>query len=131
MIFKTHDNIYHSKFEKVTSLIYIYTSVLYIKKTISLSMGWIFSSKNTLHFFCCFRTGFRPTKGERLIWLVHRGMRTSQMLFHLRIEPGIPRVRLWELLVTGVQATWLKYPQWVYLYLLFYIPIIPFKQFFL
>jgi hypothetical protein len=35
-----------------------------------------------------FRTGFRPTKGGRLIWLVRRGMRTGQALFPLRIEPG-------------------------------------------
>jgi hypothetical protein len=34
---------------------------------------------------------FRPTKSDRLIRLVRRGMRTDQVLFPLRIEPGIPR----------------------------------------
>jgi len=58
-------------------------------------------------FFFGFRTGFRPTKGGRLIRLVRRGMRTGQALFPLGIEPGIPQVRPWkELLATGAQATW-------------------------
>jgi len=61
-----------------------------------------------IFFFCCFRTGFRPTKGGRLIRLMHRGMRTGQALFSLGIESGILRVRLWkELLATGAQTTWL------------------------
>jgi hypothetical protein len=50
---------------------------------------------------------FQPTKGERLIRLARRGMRTGQALFPLRIESGIPRVRTWKkLLVTGAQTTW-------------------------
>jgi hypothetical protein len=52
---------------------------------------------------------FRPTKDDRLIRLVRRDMCTSQALFPLGIEPGIPRARPWnELLATGVQATWLR-----------------------
>ena len=57
-------------------------------------------------FFFCFRTGFRPTKGERLIRLVRRGMRIGQALFP-GIEPDIPQVRPWkELIATGAQTTW-------------------------
>ena len=43
--------------------------------------------------FFCFRIGFQPTNGGRLIRLVHRGMRTGQTLFPMEIEPGIPWVR--------------------------------------
>jgi len=59
--------------------------------------------------FFGFRTGFRPTKGGRLIWLMSRGMRTGQALFPLGIESGIPRVRPWkELLATGAPMLCLK-----------------------
>jgi len=38
---------------------------------------------------------------------MRRGMRTGQVLFFMRIEPGIPRLRHWkELLATETQATW-------------------------
>jgi hypothetical protein len=58
-------------------------------------------------FFFGFHTGFRPTKGGRLIRLMRRGMHTGQALFPLGIEPGIPRVHPWkELLATGAQSTW-------------------------
>jgi hypothetical protein len=58
-------------------------------------------------FFFFFRTGFRPTKGGRLICLVRRGMRIGKTLFPLGIELGIPRIRPWkEFLATGAQATW-------------------------
>jgi len=61
-----------------------------------------------MHFFY-FCTGFRPTKGGRLIQLVRRGMHTGQALFPLRIEPDIPEVRPWKkLLTTGARVTWLK-----------------------
>lgn len=63
---------------------------------------------SSFFIFFCFRTGFRPTKGGRLIRLMRRGMCTGQALFPLEIEPGIPQVRPWnELLATGAQATWL------------------------
>jgi hypothetical protein len=56
-----------------------------------------YSIKTVYHlcliFFFCFRTGFRPTKGGRLIRLVRRGMHSDQVLFPLGIESGIPRVR--------------------------------------
>ncbi|KAK2457707.1 cytochrome P450 93A3 [Trifolium repens] len=56
-------------------------------------------------FFFLLSHRFRPTKGERLIRLVRRGMRTGKALFLLGIEPGIPRARPWkELLATG--APW-------------------------
>jgi hypothetical protein len=47
---------------------------------------------DTLIFFVCFRTGFRSTKGGRLIRLVRRDMCTDQTLFPLEIEPGIPQI---------------------------------------
>jgi len=50
-------------------------------------------SLNREFIFFGFRTGFRPTNGGRLIWLVRRGMRTGQALFPLGIEPGISRIR--------------------------------------
>lgn len=57
-------------------------------------------------FFFCFRTGFRPTNDGRLVRLVCKGMRTSQVLFPLGIESGIFRVRPWKkLLATGAQTT--------------------------
>jgi len=63
-------------------------------------------------FFCCFCTGFRHTKGERLIWLMCRGMHTDQSLFPLKIELDIPRVRPWkELIATRAQTIWLYYVQ--------------------
>jgi hypothetical protein len=59
---------------------------------------FVFFLKNTcfIFYFFGFRTGFRPTKGGRLILLVRRGMCTDQALFPLGIEPGIPRVRPWK-----------------------------------
>jgi hypothetical protein len=60
-----------------------------------------------LTFFFCFRTGFRPTKGGRLIRLVRRDMRTGQTLCPMGIESSIPRICPWnELLATEVQTTW-------------------------
>jgi len=50
-----------------------------------------------LHYnFLCidFHTGFRPTNDRRLIRLMRKNIRTSQALFSLRIEFGIPRVHL-------------------------------------
>ena len=49
--------------------------------------------QNVILLFFCFRTGFRPTNGGRLIWLMRRGMRTGQVLFPLGIEIGIPQIR--------------------------------------
>jgi hypothetical protein len=43
--------------------------------------------KLALVSFFCFRTGFRSTKGGRLIWLVRRGMRTGQTLFLRESNP--------------------------------------------
>ena len=61
-------------------------------------------------FFFGFRTGFRPIKGERLIRLMPKGMRTGQTLFPLEIEPDIPRIRPWkEFIVTEAQTTWLSH----------------------
>jgi len=58
--------------------------------------------------FFCFRTGFRPTNGGRLIQLMRKGMRIGQALFPLGIESDIPRVYPWkELLATEAQTTWL------------------------
>jgi hypothetical protein len=54
----------------------------------------VFQTQNFFFFF--FSTGFRPTKDERLIRLVRRGMRIGQALFPLEIEPGIPRIRHWK-----------------------------------
>ncbi|KAK2436018.1 hypothetical protein QL285_021035 [Trifolium repens] len=51
------------------------------------------SDSNKLDFFFLLSHRFRPTKGERLIRLVRRGMRTGQAFFPLGIEPGIPRAR--------------------------------------
>jgi hypothetical protein len=61
--------------------------------------------KHVLFYFFGFRTGFQPTSGGRQIRLMRRGMCTSQALFPLGIEPGIPRVRPWK--ATRAQATWL------------------------
>jgi hypothetical protein len=44
----------------------------------------------TRPFFFCFRTGFRPTKGGRLIRLVRRDMRIGQVLFPWESNPVFP-----------------------------------------
>jgi hypothetical protein len=51
----------------------------------------VFQTQNFFFFF--FSTGFRPTKDERLIRLVRKGMYTDQALFPQIIKPGIPRAR--------------------------------------
>jgi hypothetical protein len=62
-----------------------------------------------LDVFFFFRIGFRYTKGEQLIWIVRREMRSGKALFPLRIEPSIYQIRPWnELLATGAQTTWLE-----------------------
>jgi hypothetical protein len=62
--------------------------------------------KGIIFYFFAFRTGFRPTKGGRLIRLVRRGMRTGQVLFSLRIVAGIPLVHPWkEFIATRAQPT--------------------------
>jgi len=69
--------------------------------------------KNLSLLFFFFRIGFQPINVRRLIQLLHRDMRTGQVLFPLRIElnisqileSNIPQIRLWKkLLATGAQT---------------------------
>jgi hypothetical protein len=58
-----------------------------IEKSSENHLYWL-KIRNHSYFFS-FSHRFRPIKGERLIWLVRRDMRTGQALFPLKIEPDI------------------------------------------